>query len=154
MPSFELRTDVGASATACFDLSLSVDAHRASMGRSGERAIAGVTSGQLRLGDSVTRAARHFGLPFRMTSTITDYERPVRFVDEQTRGPFALWRHEHTFTPAGDGMTVMVDRVVFRSPVGPLGRAVDALVLGRYMRRLIGQRNEWLVRELEDHAQS
>jgi ligand-binding SRPBCC domain-containing protein len=131
----------------CFELSLSVDAHRESMARSGERAVAGVTSGVMRQGDTVTWRARHFGLPFHLTSRISEYSEPTRFVDEQVKGPFAAWWHEHTFAAAGDG-TVMVDRIEFRSPLGPLGRVVDRLVLRRYMTALIERRNRWLLREL------
>jgi len=83
-----LETLIAAPVAACFDLSLSVDAHTVSMAASGERAVAGVTSGVMKLGDTVTWRARHFGIAFRMTSAITYYERPIRFVDEQQRGPF------------------------------------------------------------------
>jgi ligand-binding SRPBCC domain-containing protein len=132
----------------CFRLSLSVDAHTASMGRSKERAVAGVTQGQMLLGQSVTWQARHFGIPFRMTSAITAYDRPRRFVDEQTRGPFRSWWHEHTFVDE-DGATVMTDLVRYSVPAGPIGRLVDALVLRGYMQRLLEARNAWLKSELE-----
>lgn len=148
MPELVLTTHVAAPPGRCFALSLSVDAHTRSMGASGERAVAGVTSGSLTLGDTVTWQARHFGLPFRMTSAITVFEEPTRFVDEQAKGPFASWWHEHLFQPSGDG-TVMTDRVRYRSPAGPVGVLVDRLVLERYMTRLLAQRNAWLKQELE-----
>jgi hypothetical protein len=50
---------------------------------SGELAIGGVTSGIMKLGDTVTWRARHFGMIFQMTSAITEYQYPSRFVDEQ-----------------------------------------------------------------------
>jgi ligand-binding SRPBCC domain-containing protein len=118
------------------------------MRSSGERIVAGVTSGSMDLGDTVTWQARHFGLPFRMTSKITVYEEPTRFVDEQTKGPFASWWHEHRFQ-SSDPLTVMTDVVRYRSPVGPIGVLVDRLVLERYMARLLTQRNNWLKLELE-----
>lgn len=149
MPELVLRTFVAASPEECFGLSLSVDAHTASMGGSGERAVAGVTSGELSYGDSVTWQATHFGLPFRMTSTVTEYERPHRFVDEQTHGPFSRWWHEHRFD-AQDRGTCMTDHVRFASPAGPLGMAVDRLVLAGYMRRLLEARNLWLKAQLEN----
>ena len=86
-----LTTTIAASSDDCFMLSLSVDAHARSMGSSDERVVAGVRSGAIELGQTVTWQARHFGLPFRMTSKITVYERPSRFVDEQVRGPFVSW---------------------------------------------------------------
>ncbi len=116
-----------------------------------ERIVAGVTSGSMALGDVVTWRAVHFGLPFRMTSMITAYERPQRFVDEQVKGPFSHWWHEHVFTatPAG---TLMVDNVRYAAPLGSLGRAVDMIGLAKYMRRLLDQRNVWLKKELESGA--
>jgi ligand-binding SRPBCC domain-containing protein len=144
-----LETVIAAPVGDCFDLSLSVDAHTASMRRSGERAIGGVTSGIMKLGDTVTWRARHFGIVFRMTSAIIGYQYPSRFVDEQVHGPFRRWWHEHTFTGTANGKTVMTDRVQFQSPLGPLGSLADRLVLDRYMLHLLRQRNTWLKITLE-----
>jgi hypothetical protein len=38
----------------------------------------------------------------------------------------------------------MTDIVEFTSPLGPLGKVVDTMVLTRYMTRLLTQRNRWL----------
>jgi ligand-binding SRPBCC domain-containing protein len=147
--SFRLETAIDAPAAASFELSLSVDAHTSSMGASGERAIAGVTGGVMSLGDTVTWRARHFGISFQMTSAITEYESPVRFVDEQQAGPFQKWWHEHTFTTLASGGTLMVDSVEYCSPLGPLGFVADHLVLDHYMPHLLRQRNAWLKSTLE-----
>ncbi len=147
MPQLELETRIDAPARACFDLSLDVGAHTASMGDSGERVVGGVAEGVMGLGDEVTWRARHFGVPFTMTSRITALEAPRRFVDEQVRGPFERWWHEHVFDEV-DGRTRMLDRIEFASPVGPVGRIVDRLVLEQYMTRLIERRNAWLAAEL------
>ena len=144
MPRIVLTSTVAASARECFDLSLSVDAHTASMSRSRERVVAGIKSGAMGLGDTVTWKARHFGFSFTMASKITEYDAPDRFVDEQVTGPFGRWWHEHTFNES-DTTTTMTDTVEFASPLGPLGRSVDTLVLTRYMTRLLTQRNLWLV---------
>ena len=121
------------------------------MAESGERAIGGVTSGVMNLGDTVTWRARHFGIPFTMTSTISEYESPSRFVDEQVSGPFRRWWHEHRFEVA-DGGTLMVDVAEYSSPLGPIGRLVDALFLERYMTRLLKQRNAWLAETLSSQS--
>jgi ligand-binding SRPBCC domain-containing protein len=144
-----LETVIAAPVSDCFDLSLSVDAHTASMSASGERAVGGVTSGVMKLGDTVTWRARHFGIVFRMTSAITEYDYLSRFVDEQQRGPFRQWRHEHTFTAMPDGRTQMTDVVEFQSPLGPAGSIADRLVLDHYLPRLLHHRNTWLKTSLE-----
>lgn len=147
VPRIVLLTEVPASPQACFELSLSVDAHQASMAASGEQVVGGVRSGSMRLGESVTWRARHFGVPFTMTSVITEYDAPHRFVDEQTSGPFRRWRHEHRFEPTEDG-TLMTDVAEFASPAWWIGRAVEAAFLTRYMTNLLRQRNDWLVSAL------
>ncbi|GAA4965644.1 hypothetical protein GCM10023205_32520 [Yinghuangia aomiensis] len=158
MPSFELVTRIAAPPERVFDASLDVDVHTASMADSGERVVGGVSAGGMRLGDTVTWRARHFGVWWRMTSAITAYDRPGFFVDEQRRGPFRRWRHEHHFaaddaTRDGSGSgTVMRDVVEFTSPLGVLGRAVDALVLRRYMLKLIAERNAHIKALVEAEA--
>lgn len=129
-----------------FDLSLSIDVHLSSFEQSGEQAVDGVKAGLIGLGEFVTWRARHFGITWTMTSTITEWDRPRRFVDEQVKGPFKSFRHEHVFEPVEDG-TRLVDHVEFEAPLGLLGRAVEQLVLARYLRHLIEVRNAFLVAE-------
>jgi ligand-binding SRPBCC domain-containing protein len=139
---FTLVTRTGVPVEQLFDLSLSIDEHMASMGQSAERAIAGVTSGLIGLGETVTWRARHFGIWFTMTSRITSLERPTRFVDEQVGGPFRSFHHEHVFTQEGE-TTVMVDTVSIASPI--FGRLAERVVLIPYLRRLIRRRNHHLM---------
>ena len=142
MPHLEITTLIDAPPAVCFGSSLDVDLHTQSTGAR-EEIVAGVRSGRMVLGDTVTWKAWHFGIPFRMTSQITEYDAPVRFVDEQTRGPFASWRHEHRFE-ARDGGTLMTDVVDYRRPFGPIGTVVDRIRLERYMIELLRRRNEFL----------
>jgi ligand-binding SRPBCC domain-containing protein len=46
------------------------------------------------------------GVPLRWQSEITTWEPPHRFVDEQRRGPYRTWIHEHTFTESKGGSEV------------------------------------------------
>lgn len=151
MPSLttiDLTTDIRAPIERVFDLARDLDLHARSMAHTGERAVGGRTSGRVEVGDSVTWRARHFGLWWSLTSRITVVEAPVRFEDVQERGPFAWFRHEHQFESIGD-VTRMHDLWEHRSPLGPLGRLVDRLVLGRYMRSLLATRNAALKQAAE-----
>jgi ligand-binding SRPBCC domain-containing protein len=127
-----------------FDLARSVDVHKDSMAHSREEAVGGVTSGLLSLGQEVTWRAWHFGIPLQMTSRITEMASPGYFVDEQVKGPFRRFRHVHEFSQDSSG-TIMVDRIEFAAPFGPLGRLVERLVLARYLKNLIETRNRHLV---------
>lgn len=141
MRGFVVTTDLPHPPERVYDVSLDIDAHVASMAASGERAIGGVTSGQIAVGESVTWSARHFGIRWRMTSKITAADRPHRFVDEQVRGPFRTFHHEHVFEEVPGG-TRMIDTISLRSPIA--GFVVEPVVLIPYLRRLIRQRNEHL----------
>jgi ligand-binding SRPBCC domain-containing protein len=143
---FQRQTLIPLEPASAFDLSLSIDAHVGSFASSGETAAAGVTTGIIGMGEFVTWRAQHFGITWTMTSVITAWDRPHRFVDEQRSGPFKSFWHEHRFTPVDDG-TLLDDDVRFEAPLGPLGRIAEALVLRRYLAHLIDVRNEFLVVE-------
>ncbi|WP_434994776.1 SRPBCC family protein [Arthrobacter sp. Ld5] len=140
---FTCTTTTTISAAELFDRSRSIDAHTASMRFSRERAVAGVTAGLIGAGEQVTWHAWHFGVPIRMTSVITDFAPPHRFVDEQLSGPFRSFRHVHEFSET-DGVTTMVDRIRFTAPFGIAGVVAERVLLRPYLRYLIGVRNRSL----------
>ncbi|MBV9282301.1 MAG: SRPBCC family protein [Chloroflexi bacterium] len=138
MTRIQLTTEIEAPTAICFDLCLNVDV-QLSLDR-GMRAVGGVQAGPLHQGDRVAWQARHFGLPWRMTSGIIEVDRPRCFADRMQSGPFADWHHVHTFEETGNG-TRMRDDVEYHPPLGPLGRLFDAAVLERYLTRLLKARN-------------
>ncbi len=143
MPTIRLETFIHAPPERCFDLSLSVDAHAQSQASAHERPIAGVLAGEMRLGDTVTWEAVHFGIRQHLTSQISAYERPTRFTDEMVAGIFQQLRHTHVFVPQPHG-TLMIDVFFFRAPLGVLGRLAESLFLTHYMKSLLLSRNRYL----------
>jgi len=85
------------------------------------------------------------GVPFRWQSEIAAWEPPHRFVDEQRRGPFRWWIHEHTFEEDGDG-TFMADRVEYDVPGGAIAHM---LFVGGELRRIFDYRAKRLYALLE-----
>lgn len=143
MAQFTLERVIRAAPEQVFAAALDPDLHVRSMAAHGETMLAGPRGGIFREGDTVTWQARHLGIRFRLTSVVFDIDPPHRFRDRQTRGPFHSFHHEHVFLPHAGG-TLMRDTITFRSPFGPLGRAVDALFMRGYLRRLISERNDVL----------
>lgn len=60
------------------------------------------------------------GIPLFWMTEITHVERLKFFVDEQRKGPYALWHHQHHFK-AMNGGTEMTDIIHYRLPLGVLG---------------------------------
>src|ERR1700748_3748495 len=108
MARIELLTNINAPIQKVFDLSRSIDLHIESTKQTGERAIAGRTSGLIALGETVTWRARHFGIWQNLTSKVTEFEYPNHFTDEMVSAAFKGFRHEHLFF-AVNNQTVMKD---------------------------------------------
>jgi len=70
-------------------------------------------------------------VPVGWLTEITEWDPPHRFVDEQIKGPYALWHHTHTFEALDDGGTLMRDVMRYRIGFGPLGVIADRLVVRR-----------------------
>ncbi len=75
-------------------------------------------------------------IPIRWQSEITAWEPPYRFVDEQSRGPYRWWVHEHLFEEQGE-FTFVRDRVRYAAPGG---RLMNRLFVARDLRKIFAFR--------------
>ncbi|MBV9496956.1 MAG: SRPBCC family protein [Acidobacteria bacterium] len=149
MQTVIVETRIAASPQRCFDAARDIDLHVESLAHTGERAIAGKTSGLIGLGEEVTWRGRHFGIVQRFTSKITALDAPYFFQDTMQRGAFRSFVHDHYFLAEGDA-TLMRDVLAFSAPLGLLGRMVERLALREYLRRLLVGRAEVIRRAVED----
>jgi ligand-binding SRPBCC domain-containing protein len=82
------------------------------------------------------------GIPISWESEITAWEPPHRFIDEQRRGPYRMWRHEHLFA-ARDGGTDVVDHLDYAvwggSMVNALLVAPDVRGIFEYRTRVLAE---------------
>ncbi|HEX2532926.1 MAG TPA: SRPBCC family protein [Chitinophagaceae bacterium] len=65
-------------------------------------------------------------IPVFWMTEITHVEPGKLFVDEQRKGPYKLWHHQHHFKPVEGGVE-MTDIVHYSLPFGPLGSVAHAL---------------------------
>lgn len=72
---------------------------------------------KMKAGALIDYRLRVHGLPIRWRTHISVWEPGVRFVDEQMRGPYRTWIHEHTFADR-DGGTLVRDHVRYSVPFG------------------------------------
>jgi ligand-binding SRPBCC domain-containing protein len=97
---------------------------------------------EMRPGTLIDHKLRIHGLPIRWRSQITVWEPPTRFVDEQVRGPYRLWRHEHIFVER-DGGTLVQDRVQYAVAFDFL---VHKFFVARDVEKIFAHRTETLRR--------
>ncbi len=83
---------------------------------------------RMRAGEEINYVIRWMGVPMKWKTIIRAYDPPRMFVDEQAKGPYRLWHHEHTFEETAAGVVIR-DRVDYRLPFGLLGQAAHALLV-------------------------
>ena len=82
---------------------------------------------------------RLLGIPLFWRTRIEEWEPPRRFVDTQVRGPYRLWHHTHEFLQT-EGGTLMIDRIAYQMPLGPLGALTHAIWTRRTLARIFDYR--------------
>jgi hypothetical protein len=83
-------------------------------------------------------------IKFTWESEIVDWNPPYSFVDNQIRGPYVLWWHEHKIFSTDSGYSKMTDRVIYKIPGWKLGQLIHKFMIKRtlinifnYRRRMI-----------------
>jgi ligand-binding SRPBCC domain-containing protein len=91
---------------------------------------------EIQRGTAIGYRLKLHGFPLRWDSEITAWEPPYRFVDEQRRGPYRRWVHEHRFAEQ-DGGTLVSDHVSY-AVLG--GRLVQRLFVAPDIRQIFTYR--------------
>ena len=68
------------------------------------------------------------GVEFDWLTEITQVQSPNFFIDEQRRGPYSLWHHEHHFKTV-DGGVEMTDIIHYQLPFGWFGNLFHGMIV-------------------------
>jgi ligand-binding SRPBCC domain-containing protein len=86
---------------------------------------------EMRVGTLIAYRLHVHGIGVNWLTSIQEWDPPHRFVDQQVRGPYALWHHTHELFPSGADGTRMRDTVRYAIGWGPFGELAHRLVVRR-----------------------
>ena len=72
---------------------------------------------------------------------ITHFEKPVKFIDQQIKGPYSLWHHTHKFKKI-DGGTLIIDELRYAIPFGFIGRLIHFLYIKHDIKSIFEYRHK------------
>jgi hypothetical protein len=90
-----------------------------------------------------------FGIRFYWKTLIERWSPEESFVDVQVKGPYALWRHTHTFEQLSATSTLVRDQVEYQVPLNLIGRIAHALFVKRTLKKVFDYRAQSIERLLE-----
>jgi ligand-binding SRPBCC domain-containing protein len=79
------------------------------------------------------------GIPLEWVTEITHIKEHKFFVDEQRKGPYTIWHHEHHFE-AIEGGVRMLDRVSYQLPLGFLGKMMQPILVEPKLKEIFNYR--------------
>jgi uncharacterized protein len=97
------------------------------------------------------RVVLRFGRwPFRLrwVAEHQDFKDGRYFSDVQVSGPFAYWKHTHTFEPDGPTACTLEDKVEYALPFGFLGRCLAGRFVRHRLETLFEYRHNTTAREI------
>jgi ligand-binding SRPBCC domain-containing protein len=84
------------------------------------------------------------GIALPWMTEITHVEPMKYFVDEQRRGPYKLWHHQHHFASIEGGVE-MTDLVHYRLPLGILGNVANGLFVKNELKKIFAYRYQKII---------
>ena len=95
----------------------------------------------MHLGQVIDYQIRLSGIAFHWKTLITTWEPPHRFIDQQMKGPYLMWHHEHRFEQKDDH-TIMTDIVHWASPGGIFEPIINALIVENKVKEIFKYREQ------------
>lgn len=84
-----------------------------------------------------------FGIKVSWQTKICSVENQKYFTDTQTKGPYKVWEHTHSFVEMNNGV-LMTDVVNYKLPLGFIGKIVERLVVRKKINSIFDYRKNIL----------
>jgi len=81
------------------------------------------------------------GIPMNWITEIKTVKNHTFFVDEQRKGPYRIWHHEHHFKEVEGGVE-MTDIVSYELPLGFLGRLMHPILVKNKLKEIFDYRRQ------------
>ncbi|MDA0196463.1 MAG: SRPBCC family protein, partial [Bacteroidetes bacterium] len=94
-----------------------------------------------------------FGILLHWQTEISQVQNQKFFTDKQTKGPYKVWEHTHTFTEVKDGV-IMNDVVNYKLPFRFIGDAVNAVLVSKKIRDIFGYRKTFLEKYFKSNGKN
>jgi ligand-binding SRPBCC domain-containing protein len=75
------------------------------------------------------------GIPMTWVTEITHVKDHQFFVDEQRKGPYSMWHHEHHFKAVPEGVE-MIDIISYIPPMGFLGTIANQILIKNQLKTI------------------
>ena len=81
------------------------------------------------------------GIKLPWVTEITHVSNKDFFVDEQRKGPYKMWHHEHRIIQTDDGL-IMTDLITYEPPFGVLGALANKLFIKKQLNDIFDYRKK------------
>ena len=110
--------------------------------------VLNMSTPQIQEGSIIDYRLKLHGIPFNWKTLITSFNKNDSFIDQQEKGPYKKWLHTHTFKKSAGG-TLIRDHVVYKIPLGTVGRFITGTYIKKDLSKIFNYRKEIIKQEFK-----
>lgn len=103
--------------------------------------VLGKSTDEIQEGTIIDYQLKLHGIPIKWKSLIQNFVKNESFTDQQLKGPYKKWVHQHDFL-AVNGGTLMTDDIVYKVPFGLIGRIIAGSFVKRDVNKIFAYRQQ------------
>ena len=99
-------------------------------------------------GQLIDYTIKLLGIRIKWRTIITEYDPKKKFVDQQLKGPYAMWHHTHEFFDQGNTVK-MIDTINYVIPFGLIGIIINKLWVEKKLDMIFSFRSKVVQNSIE-----